>query len=260
MALIYLVEDDDGIGEIESFALKNAGHEVALLTSVSAFWKACKKKIPDLIVMDVMLPDADGFHIVKEIREKELYAKIPILMVSARDSELDIVRGLDCGADDYLTKPFGVMEFVSRIRALLRRFSSKKKQISVIGNRQKIELNKDAREVFVKGEKCPLTYKEFELLQVLMSHADQVMTRDSLMELIWGVDFFGESRTLDMHIRTLRKNLVKPAARYKRYEMSDIVSEKRRMKQNEKKDAVKLYGNCYDIDDCRVVINNGCVL
>ena len=186
MALIYLVEDDDGIGEIESFALKNAGHEVALLTSVSAFWKACKKKIPDLIVMDVMLPDADGFHIVKEIREKELYAKIPILMVSARDSELDIVRGLDCGADDYLTKPFGVMEFVSRIRALLRRFSSKKKQISVIGNRQKIE---------------------FELLQVLMSHADQVMTRDSLMELIWGVDFFGESRTLDMHIRTLRKKL-----------------------------------------------------
>ena len=186
MALIYLVEDDDGIGEIESFALKNAGHEVALLTSVSAFWKACKKKLPDLIVMDVMLPDADGFHIVKEIREKELYAKIPILMVSARDSELDIVRGLDCGADDYLTKPFGVMEFVSRIRALLRRFSSKKKQISVIGN---------------------LTYKEFELLQVLMSHADQVMTRDSLMELIWGVDFFGESRTLDMHIRTLRKKL-----------------------------------------------------
>ena len=183
MALIYLVEDDDGIGEIESFALKNAGHEVALLTSVSAFWKACKKKLP------------------------ELYAKIPILMVSARDSELDIVRGLDCGADDYLTKPFGVMEFVSRIRALLRRFSSKKKQISVIGNRQKIELNKDAREVFVKGEKCPLTYKEFELLQVLMSHADQVMTRDSLMELIWGVDFFGESRTLDMHIRTLRKKL-----------------------------------------------------
>ena len=191
MALIYLVEDDDGIGKIESFALKNAGHEVALLTSVSAFWKACKKKLPDLIVMDVMLPDADGFHIVKEIREKELYAKIPILMVSARDSELDIVRGLDCGADDYLTKPFGVMEFVSRIRALLRRFSSKKKQISVIGNRQKIELNKD----------------EFELLQVLMSHADQVMTRDSLMELIWGVDFFGESRTLDMHIRTLRKKL-----------------------------------------------------
>ena len=117
------------------------------------------------------------------------------------------MRGLDCGADDYLTKPFGVMEFVSRIRALLRRFSSKKKQISVIGNRQKIELNKDAREVFVKGGKCPLTYKEFELLQVLMSHADQVMTRDSLMELIWGVDFFGESRTLDMHIRTLRKKL-----------------------------------------------------
>ena len=111
MALIYLVEDDDGIGEIESFALKNAGHEVALLTSVSAFWKACKKKLPDLIVMDVMLPDADGFHIVKEIRDKELYAKIPILMVSARDSELDIVRGLDCGADDYLTKPFGVICF-----------------------------------------------------------------------------------------------------------------------------------------------------
>ena len=207
MALIYLVEDDDGIGEIESFALKNAGHEVALLTSISAFCKACEKKLPDLIVMDVMLPDADGFHIVKEIREKELYAKIPILMVSARDSELDIVRGLDCGADDYLTKPFGVMEFVSRIRALLRRFSNKKKQTSVIGNRQKIELNKDAREVFVKGKKCPLTYKEFELLVLFMKNIGFVFSRDTIYNDIWGQDFVGETRTVDAHIRTLRQKL-----------------------------------------------------
>ena len=157
-----------------------------------------------LIILDVMMPDMNGFQVLQKIREKN---NVPVLMLTAKSDEEDKVSGLRLGADDYLTKPFGVMEFVSRIRALLRRFSSKKKQISVIGNRQKIELNKDAREVFVKGEKCPLTYKEFELLQVLMSHADQVMTRDSLMELIWGVDFFGESRTLDMHIRTLRKKL-----------------------------------------------------
>ena len=121
MALIYLVEDDDGIGEIESFALKNAGHEVALLTSVSAFWKACKKKLPDLIVMDVMLPDEDGLTTVEKLRKRSDTRRVPVLMVTAKTSELDRVKGLDIGADDYLVKPFGVMELISRFKALLRR-------------------------------------------------------------------------------------------------------------------------------------------
>ena len=202
---ILVVEDEQDLNRILAKTLTAEGYSVdACFDGVEAL-DYLEGAEYDAIVLDVMMPRMDGFSLLAQMRESG--NETPVIFLTAKDSVPDRVRGLDAGADDYLTKPFGVMEFVSRIRALLRRFSSKKKQISVIGNRQKIELNKDAREVFVKGEKCPLTYKEFELLQVLMSHADQVMTRDSLMELIWGVDFFGESRTLDMHIRTLRKKL-----------------------------------------------------
>lgn len=207
MARIYIVEDDDSIGEIESFALKNAGHQTEHFVTMSGFVKAMKETVPDLIVLDVMLPDADGFHAVKDIRQNQAWGHIPILMVSARSAELDVVRGLDSGADDYLTKPFGVMEFVSRTNALLRRFAKDTTQEGVIGNVKDVQLDSVKREVRVQGKECLLTYKEFELLQTLMSHPDQVMTRDVLMEEIWGVDFGGESRTLDMHIRSLRKKL-----------------------------------------------------
>lgn len=206
MALIYIVEDDGSIGEIESFALKNAGYETEQFTCMSDFMKAMKQKTPALIVMDVMLPDADGFHAVIDLRQRREWARIPILMVSARAAELDIVKGLDCGADDYLTKPFGVMEFVSRINALIRRASTEIQGEDTLGN-SAIELDKGKREVRVHGDPCSLTYKEFELLYALMSHPDNVLTRDYLMEEIWGIDFGGESRTLDMHIRSLRKKL-----------------------------------------------------
>lgn len=206
MALIYIVEDDDGIGEIESFALKNAGYETEQFNCMSDFMKAMKQRIPALVVMDVMLPDADGFHAVMDLRQRPEWARIPILMVSARAAELDIVRGLDCGADDYLTKPFGVMEFVSRINALIRRASTESEGEDTLGN-SAIELDKGKREVRVHGNICSLTYKEFELLYALMSHPDNVLTRDYLMEEIWGIDFGGESRTLDMHIRSLRRKL-----------------------------------------------------
>ena len=201
---IVVVDDEALLVKGIRFNLQNEGYQV--LTGTNGLEAVELAKDPEiaLMILDVMMPEMDGLTACTKIRE---FSQVPIIMLTAKTEDIDKLMGFDHGADDYLTKPFGVMEFVSRIRALLRRFSSKKKQISVIGNRQKIELNKDAREVFVKGEKCPLTYKEFELLQVLMSHADQVMTRDSLMELIWGVDFFGESRTLDMHIRTLRKKL-----------------------------------------------------
>ena len=202
--LVLVVEDDRPVRNLIVTTLK--AHDYRYLTAENgrgAIMEVTSHN-PDIVLLDLGLPDIDGTQVIESIRS---WSNMPIIVISARSEDRDKIMALDAGADDYLTKPFGVMEFVSRIRALLRRFSSKKKQISVIGNRQKIELNKDAREVFVKGEKCPLTYKEFELLQVLMSHADQVMTRDSLMELIWGVDFFGESRTLDMHIRTLRKKL-----------------------------------------------------
>ena len=207
MARIYIVEDDDSIGEIESFALKNARHQTDHFVTMSAFLRAMKENIPDLIVMDVMLPDADGFHVVKDIRQNSAWGHIPVLMVSARTAEMDIVRGLDSGADDYLAKPFGVMEFVSRVNALLRRFTKEATREGIIGSAQEVQLDPVKREVKVKGKECLLTYKEFELLYVLIRHPDQVMTRDVLMEEIWGIDFGGESRTLDMHIRALRKKL-----------------------------------------------------
>ena len=210
MALIYLVEDDDGIGEIESFALKNAGHEVALLTSVSAFWKACKKKLPDLIVMDVMLPDADGFHIVKEIRDKELYAKIPILMVSARDSELDIVRGLDCGADDYLTKPFSVEELLARLRVTQRRLlllqASGDADTPIFQNGE-LKIDYAAGCAYLKGEELHLTPIEYKLLCLLSHNVGKVLTHTYITQQIWGSSWENDIASLRVFMATLRKKL-----------------------------------------------------
>ena len=171
---ILIVEDEFKIADVIASRLRKENYIVDVFDNGEAGLNNALTNIYDLIILDVMLPKVDGFKILEEIRREKINAKV--IMLTAKSMIEDKLMGFNSGANDYLTKPFGVMEFVSRIRALLRRFSSKKKQISVIGNRQKIELNKDAREVFVKGEKCPLTYKEFELLQVLMSHADQVMT------------------------------------------------------------------------------------
>ena len=213
MALIYLVEDDDGIGEIESFALKNAGHEVALLTSVSAFWKACKKKIPDLIVMDVMLPDEDGLTTVEKLRIRSDTRRVPVLMVTAKTSELDRVKGLDIGADDYLVKPFGVMELISRVKALLRRtIRFNDARLYTLGN---IELDDEKRRVSVDRQDIELTYKEYELLKYFLNNVGIVLQREDIMVKIWGTDYEGESRTLDMHIKTLRKKLGESGSRIK---------------------------------------------
>ena len=213
MALIYLVEDDDGLGEIESFALKNAGHEVALLTSVSAFWKACKKKIPDLIVMDVMLPDEDGLTTVEKLRKRSDTRRVPVLMVTAKTSELDRVKGLDIGADDYLVKPFGVMELISRVKALLRRtIRFNDARLYTLGN---IELDDEKRRVSVDRQDIELTYKEYELLKYFLNNVGIVLQREDIMVKIWGTDYEGESRTLDMHIKTLRKKLGESGSRIK---------------------------------------------
>ena len=213
MALIYLVEDDDGIGEIESFALKNAGHEVALLTSVSAFWKACKKKLPDLIVMDVMLPDEDGLTTVEKLRKRSDTRRVPVLMVTAKTSELDRVKGLDIGADDYLVKPFGVMELISRVKALLRRtIRFNDARLYTLGN---IELDDEKRRVSVDRQDIELTYKEYELLKYFLNNVGIVLQREDIMVKIWGTDYEGESRTLDMHIKTLRKKLGESGSRIK---------------------------------------------
>ena len=205
MALIYVVEDDKSIQEIESFALTNVGYRVEGFDTGEKFKEALKKELPDLILLDVMLPDEDGLSLVKRLRSDKETVMIPVLMVTAKTTELDKVKGLDLGADDYMTKPFGIMELISRVKALLRRSRALQddKQM-VLGD---ITLDSERREVHVGGELCELTFKEFELLKLLMVNAGIVLHRDTIMSDVWGTDYEGESRTLDMHIKTLRQKL-----------------------------------------------------
>jgi len=206
MALIYVVEDDKSIQEIETFTLTNSGYQVEGFATAADFYHALNRELPDLVLLDVMLPDEDGLSIVKKLRTREDTLMIPIIMVTAKTSEIDKVKGLDMGADDYMTKPFGVMELISRVKAMLRRSAKpeEKEKILRLGN---VVLDREKHAVSVKGESCVLTYKEYELLKLLMTNAGIVTTREVIMDRIWGIDFQGESRTLDMHIKTLRQKL-----------------------------------------------------
>lgn len=205
MALIYIVEDDKNIREIEVFALKNSGYEPRDFECAADFYAAMKEKLPHLIILDVMLPDEDGLEIINAIRNNPESRKIPVMMVTAKTTELDKVKGLDMGADDYMTKPFGVMELVSRVKALLRRMGDSKdeKHYQVKG----ISLDDEKHAVFVDESPVELTFKEYKLLQLLLQNAGIVTTREQILEKVWGTDFEGESRTLDMHIKTLRQKL-----------------------------------------------------
>ena len=200
---IYIVEDDKNIREIEMFALKNSGYAVEEFENAKSFFSRSAEKVPDLVLLDIMLPDMDGLEIVKKLRSRPDTVRVPIILVTAKTTEL--VKGLDIGADDYLTKPFGVMELISRVKALLRRSRALQddKQM-VLGD---ITLDSERREVHVGGELCELTFKEFELLKLLMVNAGIVLHRDTIMSDVWGTDYEGESRTLDMHIKTLRQKL-----------------------------------------------------
>lgn len=202
---IYIVEDDKNIREIEMFALKNSGYVVEEFENAKSFFSRSVEKVPDLVLLDIMLPDMDGLEIVKKLRSRPDTVRVPIILVTAKTTELDKVKGLDIGADDYLTKPFGVMELISRVKALLRRSRALQddKQL-VLGD---ITLDSERREVHVGGELCELTFKEFELLKFLMVNAGIVLHRDTIMSDVWGTDYEGESRTLDMHIKTLRQKL-----------------------------------------------------
>ena len=202
---IYIVEDDKNIREIEMFALKNSGYAVEEFENAKSFFSKTAEKVPDLVLLDIMLPDMDGLEIVKKLRSRPDTVRIPIILVTAKTTELDKVKGLDIGADDYLTKPFGVMELISRVKALLRRSRALQddKQL-VIGD---ITLDSERRKVHVGGVLCELTFKEFELLKLLMVNAGIVLHRDTIMSDVWGTDYEGESRTLDMHIKTLRQKL-----------------------------------------------------
>lgn len=205
MSTIYVVEDDRNISEIESFSLKNSGYDVAVYENAKDFYDALKDRIPSLILLDIMLPDEDGLSIVEKLRKDSLTKKTPIILVTAKTTEMDKVKGLDIGADDYLTKPFGVMELISRVKALLRRSGEDKgDKCLTIG---KIFLDSERHAVYVDNKLCELTYKEYELLKMLMLHAGIVTGREEILNHVWGMDFEGESRTLDMHIKTLRQKL-----------------------------------------------------
>lgn len=203
MALIYAVEDDKNILEIEMFALKNSGYLVDGFACSRDFFKKLEEKLPDLILLDIMLPDEDGLEIVKKLRKRADTRKLPVIMVTAKSTEIDKVKGLDSGADDYLTKPFGVMELIARVKAILRRTMDDEKQLS-LGD---ILLDDEKHLIYVKNHPCMLTFKEYELLKLLLHNAGIVVSREIILERVWGIDFEGESRTLDMHIRTLRRKL-----------------------------------------------------
>lgn len=205
MALIYIVEDDQNIREIESFALKNSGYTIMDFECAKDFYHQLAEKVPDCILLDIMLPDEDGLEILKKIRSIPDTRKVPIMMITAKTTELDKVKGLDLGADDYITKPFGIMELISRVKALLRRsMNMEDEKFLSAGD---IFLDGEKHMVYVKDESVDLTFKEYELLKLLIQNQGIVMSRDVIMERIWGIDFEGESRTLDVHIKTLRQKL-----------------------------------------------------
>ncbi len=206
MPLIYVVEDDTNIAEIETFALQNVGYDVESFGTAGEFYQAVQRKVPDLILLDIMMPDEDGLAIIKKIRNNPVTKEIPVIMVTAKSSEIDKVKGLDAGADDYLAKPFGIMELISRVKARLRRMKPKLEDDKVL-RLGPVYLDKEKHSVHVDGNMVELTYKEYELLRLLLSNAGVVTTREQILEKVWGTDFQGESRTLDMHIKTLRQKL-----------------------------------------------------
>ena len=204
MALIYIVEDDASIREIETIALKNSNYMVQAFERASVFYEKMEELLPDLILLDIMLPDEDGYRIVRRLRSNPKTRHIPVMMITAKTTEMDMVKGLDDGADDYIRKPFSVMELLSRVRALLRRTQEKEPEQLLVG---KILLDNERHTVVAGERSVELTLKEYELLRYLMRKEDIVLSRESIMLSVWGVDFEGESRTVDMHIKTLRQKL-----------------------------------------------------
>ena len=203
--MIFCVEDDTSSRELMIYTLNSAGFDAKGFPESTEFWKALETETPELIMLDIMLPGEDGIEILKKLRSKAVTKDIPVIMATAKGTEYDKVIGLDTGADDYLVKPFGMMEMVSHIKAVLRRTAPKmSKNILSTG---KLSVNLDEHSVFANSEKVVLTLKEFELLRIFMENPGRVFGRDILLEKIWGTEFYGETRTVDVHIGTLRTKL-----------------------------------------------------
>lgn len=204
--MIYLVEDDDSIRELVLYTLHTTGFEAEGFRNAADFWQALEKELPQLVLLDIMLPDEDGLHILKRLRAGAETADLPVMMLTAKSSEYDRVVGLDSGADDYMPKPFGMMELVSRVRALLRR-ATKPAAEDKLFTAGPLAVDVKRRAVTVDGEPVILTYKEFELLCYLLENRGVVLSRDQILTKIWDYNYSGETRTVDVHIRTLRQKL-----------------------------------------------------
>ena len=209
--MIWCVDDDSTIREIEVYTLVQTGFEAKGFADGISMLEALRVERPELIVLDIMLPVKDGVEVLKEIRSNSKTCDIPVIMATAKGTETDKIQGLDTGADDYLVKPFGMMEMVSRIKTVLRRCDSKNKEKNLISGNIQLDYNKHI--VTVNGKKVDLTLKEFEILKLFMQNIGTVFSRDRLLSEVWGVDYLGESRTVDMHIKTLRKKLGSEGAR-----------------------------------------------
>lgn len=204
--MIYLVEDDDSIRELVLYTLHTTGFEAEGFRNAADFWQALEKELPQLVLLDIMLPDEDGLHILKRLRAGAETADLPVMMLTAKSSEYDRVVGLDSGADDYMPKPFGMMKLVSRVRALLRR-AAKPAAEDKLFTAGSLAVDVKRRAVTVDGEPVILTYKEFELLCYLLENRGVVLSRDQILTKIWDYNYSGETRTVDVHIRTLRQKL-----------------------------------------------------
>ena len=202
--MIYIVEDDDNIRQMEAYALQSSGFQVMEFSSGSDMLAQCRRQTPDVILLDIMLPGLDGLTILKMVKNDPALRRVGVIMVTAKSTELDAVVGLDHGADDYIAKPFGIMELISRVKALTRRLANDRPQALSI---DELSLDDERHIVTSNGKECLLTFKEYELLKYLMLNRGIVLSRDRLMDVVWGTDFEGGSRTVDMHIKTLRQKL-----------------------------------------------------
>ena len=207
MALVYCVEDDESIRELVSYALRGQGYKVEGFGESAAFYDALKKNIPDMVLMDIMIPGEDGLTILRKLRNSSSYQNIPVIMMTAKTSEFDVVKGLDYGADDYVTKPFGIMELLSRIRSVLRRTKRAQEPGKKLLTYEDIVVDQEQHAVTSEGKEVQLTLKEFDLLCYLILNKGIVLSRDQIMQAVWDSPFEMESRTIDMHIMSLRQKL-----------------------------------------------------
>ena len=203
--MIWCVDDDNTIRDIEVYTLEQTGFEARGFADGVSMLEALKTEIPELIILDIMMPEMDGMEVLSKIRSEAAYKDIPVIMATAKGTEMDKIGGLNSGADDYLVKPFGVMEMVARVKAVLRR--TVKEDVSSDITVGKITLKENEHKVTSNGEKVELTHKEFAILKLFMQNPNMVFSRDKLMSEIWGMDYIGETRTVDMHIKTLRQKL-----------------------------------------------------